>query len=174
MSIIYVDWSNIWFTKSIDFNCPLCDGKGYIIRNNFVMTKKECDLCYGVGILSPMINVAYSVECKFTKENRIIAANNGLFLFKMPDGYPDEDEIYMSLMGGGMDLSYQIATAYYELRARIPLELLVSFDLNFLVQMLKGNGRDDVLKWLLDRYQIYSKVFNSKALELKERWDKNE
>ncbi len=75
------------------------------------------------GFVYPMMNYAYPVNCDFTEENRRIALDCGLFLFEMPDS----GDVYMSLMGGGMDLSPNILLAYLRLKGCIPLDWAMEF-----------------------------------------------
>lgn len=79
-----------------------------------------CEECSGEGFIEPMMNYAYPVCCEFNDENRKKAMNRGLFLFE----HPTDGQVYMSLMGGGMNLSQSIALAYLDIEGFVPYHLV--------------------------------------------------
>ena len=76
----------------------------------------HCEECNG-GYLEPMMDYAYPLEyTDVSIENKKIALSCGLFLFE------DDDGVWMSLTGGGMDCSPDILKAYRLLESYIPFE----------------------------------------------------
>ncbi len=107
---IRTDWSDPYFTDEIDFTCPYCYGEGE-------KEGEECEYCT-YGYIEPMYNYSYLVDCECSNKNRKIAYEQGLFLYE----HPKTEEVFMSLMGCGMDLSPQIMAAYLKLTGHIPVE----------------------------------------------------
>jgi hypothetical protein len=82
-------------------------------KSDFEFYCEECD----DGWLNPMYSEAYPLGyTDVNDENRRIALDCGLFLFE------DDEGIWMSLMGCGMDLSPNILMAYRLLEGRIPFD----------------------------------------------------
>lgn len=115
-----IDWPTAFDDPAIeaDTTCPWCnsDGEG-----------DGCDHCSN-GFIEPMMNYAYPLPSYVSAsddDNRKMAAENGLFLFSW------NDEPWMSLTGGGMDLTPNIIKTYLDLCDYVPEEWALEFDPNY-------------------------------------------
>jgi len=82
-------------------------------QENFDFYCEECEN----GFIAPVMNYAYPLEyTSINDKNRKTALDCGLFLFE------DDEGVWMSLTGGGMDLSPSILKAYRLLEGCIPSE----------------------------------------------------
>ena len=115
-----------------------------------------CDDCTD-GRIEPMMNYAYPVNCELNNENAKKALDCGLFLFQ----HPKDNEIYMSLTGGGMDLSQNILLAYLETTGYIPFEWATDFRQDYRSTISKKDHKR-VAKACLLRLQIEKRVIKEK------------
>ena len=120
--------------------------------------KPCCDECTE-GQLEPMMNYAYPVYCSFDEENRRKASENGLFLFEMPG----TRDVYMSLMGGGMDLTPSILRAYLDLQGYIPEEWAMELQQDYWF----GDRKEEVAKACLESLRNRKRALTDKIKALR-------
>lgn len=96
----------------------------------------RCEECES-GYIYPVMNYVYRVYVNVSDETKKIAIDCGLFLFEWEDG-----ETYMSLTGGGMDLSPNILLAYLRLTDHIPIEWAMEFRQDYRANLTKEQHRE--------------------------------
>lgn len=118
-----------------------------------------CEECSD-GYLEPMMNYAYPVDCDCNEDNRRTASELGLFLFEDPN----TNQVAMSLMGGGMDLSPSILQTYLALTGRIPLEWAMEFQTNYCagVGLVGGEYHRKVAKACLETLMRHQEIIGHK------------
>lgn len=156
MNLIYVDWSKIPSDWYLDFTCPFCNEE-----------EESCEKCID-GYIEPMMNYACRIDCDLTIKNRRIAAKHGLFLFE----HPDEKHTYMSLMGGGMDLTPKILQTYLEITRFIPIEWAKEFQDNYWLS--SKESQIEVAKACANTIQNTIENSEDKLQRIKMFIDKNE
>lgn len=84
-----------------------------------------CDKCgYGEDSLIPMMNFIYPLECSSFDEDKIKKVCDKTNCTLMEN--TESGEFFLTLCGGGMDLSQDIALAYHILERWIPYELCIN------------------------------------------------
>lgn len=124
----------------------------------------KCDISEDSAI--PIMNYLYPLECKnFDEESvlKIVKETNCSLLENQDSG-----EWFLSLCGGGMDLSQDIAYSFQILENWMPKDLL----LNVCSQPLLSLGEDNYKKLalgIIKQLEMGSEKFKEKAKEWEER-----
>lgn len=117
----YEDWENIGRNAIVD-KCTHKHPKGNGESNmSYAGYCDECESYEDSGV--PMMNFAYPLDVKPSDE-AILSVLDKTNLTVM---YSDkEDKHYLALTGGGMDLTQDIALAYYYCQKWIPMDVIHS------------------------------------------------
>lgn len=130
MFSVYVNWEN-YYEKGwenvgrslIEENCQhKCESK-FSDENN-MRYSGCCEKCeFSEDSCQPMMNYAYPLETKPDDENiiKVCRETNCTVMYNEND-----DTFYLALCGGGMNLSQDIAFAYFILEKWIPLDLALN------------------------------------------------
>lgn len=131
--------------------------------------KGYCEECgFSEDSNEPMMNYAYPLDIEPSEEaiKNVIENTNLTIMYHCPN-FNTSNTYYLVLTGGGMDLSQDIALAYYYCQRWIPEELLR----NVCTQKGLSVGGE---KWtLLRKEMIYQAgIMEERAKQLKETWEK--
>jgi len=155
MRHIDVDWEREFEQHEIDDYCPFCEGTS--IKDHYKLDKDEakkledfrndydelekrdayCDECES-GYIRPMMNYKYPISLYSMElsDARRKACELGLFLYE-----DEEEQAWIALMGGGMDLSPSILLTYLEIEKSIPLEWATEFQQDYRANISEENHK---------------------------------
>jgi hypothetical protein len=116
---IYHDWrenNEDWTNHGMDILRASCKHKDGVEKNDYC---EKCDI--HEDSCEPMMNYIYPLECTNFEDKEILKVVKETNCTIMEN---KEGEFFLTLCGGGMDLSQDIAFAYFILENWIPEDLI--------------------------------------------------